>query len=311
MAKLNLALIGLGSWGANHLKTIKKIPEARLKYVCTRDYQKLFQKNDIDGVIIATPAATHYQIAVDFLKRNFNLLIEKPLTSNYQEALKLRKIYKQSSSLLMVGHVFQYHPAYLKAKEIAKKIGPIRYLDFEGTDYGPFRNDISALWDWAPHDLEMCLGVLEKMPLEVAAWSMSKLRPGSKLDDLVMLRLNFEKNISVWMKMGWLSPIKRRRMTIVGQKSAVVFDDLLEKKVIFFQNFGPRVRKNRVFETKAKISYPDYSLIMPLAAELQEFIRCLRTKKQPKTSFDQALRVLKIIDRVEQSLNQGGKVIKL
>lgn len=324
---ITLALIGLGKWGFNHLKTVEEIPTAKLKYVCTtnsqtlrslpgkyiksQNYRTLFHYQDIDGVIIATPTFTHFQIAKDFLKRNYNLLIEKPLTANYQEAVKLKKIYDQSSSLVLVGHIFRYHPAYLKAKELVKKIGQIKYLDFESLDYGPFRNDISALWDWGPHDIAMCLGIMEKMPLEVAAWQMNKLRPQSSLADLITLRLKFSQDVDVWMKIGWLSPVKRRRITIVGSQSSIIFDDTLDKKVIFFQNLGPRVKKGQVVETKPRIFYPTYSPTMPLKLELQEFINCLRTKKDPKTNFTQALQVLKIIHYAQQSLDQDGKVIKI
>lgn len=322
-----LALIGVGTWGKNYLKTIEEIPTADLKYICaatkktlqvlpdkyikTQNYQDLYQYQDIDGVIIATPASTHFKIAKEFLNRGYNLLIEKPLTANYQEALKMREIYDQSSSVVLVGHVFQYHPAYLKAKELIKKIGQIKYLDFESMDYGPFRDDISALWDWGPHDIAMCLGIMEKMPLEVAAWKMNKLRPKLSLFDLITLRLKFSKDVDVWMKLGWLSPVKRRRITIVGSQSSIIFDDTLDQKVIFFQNLGPRVKKGRVIETKTRIFYPTYSPTMPLKLELQEFVNCLRTKKKAKTNFDQALQVLKIIQFAQQSLDQNGKVIKI
>lgn len=324
---ITLALIGVGAWGKKHLKTLKEIPHCQLKYICATsqktlealpssyikvsNYQELYKYKNINGIIIATPSSTHYRIAKDFLKRGYNLLIEKPVALSYQETLELKRVSEQKKACVLAGHLFQYHPAYLKIKELLKKIGKIQYLDFEGVDLGPFRNDTSALWDWGPHDVTMCLELVGKMPLEVSAWMVNKLRPKTQWYDLVYLRLVFPDDIFAFLKMGWLSPIKKRKIIIVGSLSSLIFDDTVSRKITFLQNLGPQVEGTEVVKIKPRIFYPSYSQEMPLKLELLEFVRCLKEKKNPKTDLSQALRTAKVIHFAQESILQGGKPVKV
>ncbi|GEM_PF-3204967 len=304
---INLALIGVGSWGRNYIKTIGKIKDLNLKYICAStskslekfpdnyikltDYKKLVNCKDINGIIIATPATSHYEISRYFLSKGFNLLIEKPLATNYSQAEKLMKVCKGSKSIAMVGHIFLYNKAYLKFKDLASRIEGIKYLDFEGCDYGPFPKDSPVLWEWAPHDVSMCLDLLSEMPIGVSASSVA--------NGMVFARLKF-KNVQAFMKFGWLSLEKKRKITVVGEKSSVIFDDTKEKKVIFYNN-------KKVDEPE----YLTYSLEQPLMSEIKEFINCLRNKKNPKTNINNSASVIKVIEAMQRSINSDGKLILL
>lgn len=303
-----LAIVGVGRWGRNYIKSIEKIPDVRLKYLCATkkkslakftnnyikvcDYRNLLEFKDINGIIIATPSNTHFELTRYFLLRGYNLLIEKPLTTSQKDAEKLKKIYQdqETKQIVMTGHIFLYNSAYLKFKELIPEIGKIQYLDFEGCDFGPFLKDSSVLWEWAPHDVSMCLDLLQEFPLFISAWIVDQ--------DMVYARLKFKKT-QVFMKFGWLSPVKKRKITIVGSKRFIIFDDTKDKKVIVYEKIGPRSQRQ----------YPKYSKEEPLVSEVKEFINCLEKKRQPRTDMEHSLLVAKVIELMQESIEQNGKMI--
>lgn len=315
---ITLALIGTGRWGKNFITTINSIKDCRLKYICskdkdelsslpvryvkTADHTELFKYPDVNGVIIATPGSTHYRIAKDFLERGFNLLIEKPMTTSYKDALELKRLHDRTRSQVLVGHLHLYNPAYQRTKQLLKEIGEIRYLSFEGLNNGPFRDDMSALWDWGPHPVSMFLDLLGKEPKEISAWAVNKLRPKTKLYDLVYLNFDFPGNIQAFAKIGWLLPVKKFSLTAVGTKSTVVFDDTAAKKVIYYKNIGPQVKGVTVVKNEPKVIYPTYSTKPSLEIEVREFIKAIKTGKRPKTDLEHGVKVIKVIQDCEACL---------
>lgn len=300
-----LAILGVGRWGRNYIKAIEKIPGIHLKYLCATkkeslaefsnnyikvyDYKDLSKFKDIDGIIIATSSSTHYKITKYFMDKGFNLLIEKPLATNYRDAEDLIKIYNNSKTTAMVGHIFLYNTAYLKFKKFISKIGNIKYLDFEGCDFGPFPKDSSVLWEWAPHDVSMCLDLLSKLPISVSAYMVG--------EGMVYARLKFKDKVA-FMKFGWLSPVKKRQVTIVGSEGSIIFDDTKDKKVSFYKKTGID-----------SVQYPDYLKEEPLMFELKEFVNCIQEKKVPKTDIKSSALVIKVIDCLQKSMNNNGKII--
>lgn len=298
-----LALIGIGRWGANYIKTIDNLKNIRLKYICGAtsknlskfsnkyikllDYRKLADNFDVDGVIIATPASTHFEISKYFLTKKIPILVEKPMVANYQEALKLKKIYEQSNSIFMVGHTYLYNPAFLKAVELVDDVTPVKYIEIVDYNFGPFREDISPLWDWAPHAVSMMLELMDSNPIKVSAWGVGF--------DLVYARFEFPKKKHVFLKIGSLSPIKQRQVSVVGEKSSIVFDDTVGRKVKAVQN--------------EKVSYPSYLRKTPLESQVAEFVKSIVTKKNPKTDFKHALKTVFIIDAMERAIKQNKEVL--
>lgn len=324
---INLALIGVGQWGKNIINAVSSIPQCNLKYICAQsketlesfsdkyikvtDFQELFKFKDIDGIIIATPGSTHFKIALDCIKRGYNIFIEKPLTTSYKDALKLKKNYDNKKSVVFIGHIYLYNPAILKIKELFDTIGSIEYITFEGSSNGPFRSDMSALWEWAPHGISICLNLMSNKPLTVSAWGINKLRPGTKLFDMFIIHLEFPNKVSTFIKGSWLYPLKKRELVVIGSKSTIVFDDLAAQKLTLYQDIGPSVQKNKVVKNLAKISYPEYDKELSLNKELLEFIECIKGKVVSKTNFNHAIEVIKIIDLAEQSIENNGKLMKI
>lgn len=307
-----VAIIGAGRWGQNIIKTIEKIPGATLAYAETRNYLKLLTKKDIDAVIIATPGSTHAKIALPFIKQGLPVFIEKPMTTSLIDAKRLEAAANKSGSLVFVGHIHLYNPAYKKAKELIKKIGPIRYLYGEGSNNGPYRSDISAMWDWAPHDIAMMLDIIGSKPVSVQAWGISILRPKTKLHDIAYVKIIFSNGTMGLIFNSWLFPEKRKRITVVGEKSSIVFDDTAEQKVTFYKNMGPILKSKKgaveVLRKESEIIRSPYAGDAPLTLELKAFFQSIRVKEKPKTGIAEGITVVEVLEAAERSIAQDGRL---
>lgn len=298
-----LALIGTGRWGKNYINTINNLSSCELpeEFIKTSNYKDLFAFDNIDGVIIATPSSTHFKIAKEFLEKGFNVLIEKPMTNSYKDALELSKIAKKYKNIVMIGHIYLYNPAFLQVKKLIKSIGKIKYISTEGMNNGPVRPDVSALWDWGPHDISMVIDLLGSKPQEVSGYGLSSLRPNTEFYDMCNLKLKFAGDIYCFVNIGWLSPVKKRSMTIVGEKSTIIFDDTIEKKVAIIRNL----------KTK-EADYPSFSKESPLSEEISSFVNLIENKEKiSKSSLKMGLDVVKVLEACEKSMKLNGKIIKI
>lgn len=325
---INLALIGIGKWGKNYLATIKAFPDCRIKYLCsassrnlkpfkknyiiTTNFKELFNLQDIDGVIIATPGSTHFPIAQEFVKRGFNVLIEKPLAIKYADSLKLKELKKQTNTKILIGHVYLFDPAYLKTKELIKDIGPVKSISYEAENNGPYRNDMSVLWDLGPHAISLILDIYNKLPYQITAWGFKSLRPKTKLFDLVSLKLKFSGQNEAFIKLSWLYPFKRRELVIIGSKSALVYNDLLSNKITLYESMWPDIKEEYLIRKKPIIKYPTYANRLPLEVELGEFIGAIKKNQDiNRSDLDFGIRVTKVLHFAEQSIKKEGKAINV
>lgn len=292
---VTLGLIGVGRWGTNILRTLEGIGEVEvLSYDGQNPPPLLFIKRSVDGVLIATPGSTHAEIALPFIKIGVPTFIEKPMTTSPADAQKIKRLAK---GIVMVGHVHLYNPAFLKAKELVKKkIGKIHLLRFEGRNDGPIRDDMSVLWDWGPHGVSMMLNLLGKAPTHAQAWGYSRLRRRAKLYDAVEARLFFPGNMEGTLSMSWLSPEKRVKLTAIGSKASVIFDDGAVNKVALYR--------------KGKVTHLSYNKQPPLKLELEAFIKSIKTKKQPLTDVNNGLKVVKILAAADKSITLDGKKVR-
>lgn len=299
---ITLALVGKGRWGKNYINTINNLSTCELpdKFIKTSNYKDLFASRNINGVIIASPSSTHFKIAKEFLEKSFNVLLEKPMATSYDDALELSRIAKKYKNIFMVGHIYLYNPAFLKVKKLIKSIGRIKHISTEGMNNGPVRSDVSALWDWGPHDISMLIDLLGNLPQEVSAHGVSSLRPNTKFYDMCDLKLKFANDIYCSVNIGWLSPIKKRNMTIVGNRGTIVFDDTIENKIVI-----------RNLETK-EANYPPFPKDPPLTVEILNFVKQIQNKNNLNHSnLKMGLDVVKVLDACEKSIKLNGKIIKI
>lgn len=278
MPKLKLALVGHGKWGSNIANTLAKMPGVDLVYAGNNATEV---PDALNAVLVATPGSTHAQVALPFVEKGIATFIEKPMTTSLADAKKLAAAAKKSGALVFAGHIHLYNPAYLKAKELIKQAGDIRYLYFEGTNNGPFRNDMSAMWDWAPHDVYLALDLLQQMPAHVQAWGIFAKRQNKNLNDGAIIKLHWPQ-VDTHILISSLFPEKRKKMIAVCEKSTVMFDDTLPKE----------------------------SGKSPLQRELEVFVDCIVNRKQPASDINQGLAVVKILSAAENSIALDGKKVK-
>lgn len=251
----------------------------------------------VDGVLIATPAATHARIALPYARAGVPTFIEKPMAASLKEAEVLAAAATSSGALVQVGHVHLHNPAYLKLKELRSRVGEVRWLSFEGMNRGPVRDDVSVLWDWGPHGVSMALDLLGQLPEAVQAWGTRVLRPRTRLYDTVHLRLLFARNVEMVCALSWMAPEKRVRFTVAGTDGTLVFDDTADRKV--------------ALHAAGRVHYPRYSRQPPLTRELLAFIRAIKTKRQTSGGAGEGLAVVRVLAAAERSLVLDGRRVRL
>jgi predicted dehydrogenase len=256
MDALKVGIIGYGYWGPNLTRNFAELPESEIiviadmkdeqlkrahaKYpqvILTKDYQDLFSLN-LDAVVVSTPPATHYSIAKDCLEHGLNVLVEKPLTLNSQQAEQLVELAEAKGLVLMVGHTFEYNSAVhtLKSYIDSGELGEIYYIDAARLNLGLFQRDSNVLWDLAPHDISILLFLLGQNPVSVSAHGMSCVF--DKTYDVAYMNLVFPNNISAYIHVSWLDPCKVRRITVVGSKKMVVLNDVENEQKIKIYDKG-------------------------------------------------------------------------
>lgn len=286
---VKLALIGKGNWGQNYIKTIGqglKNISLPSNNIFGRDYLKNLTKLNADGVIIASPTSTHFQVARNLIQRGFKkLLIEKPLTQTLSEALKLQKLAKESAVSIMVGHIQLYDPAIIVMEKNLRLVGAIKKMNYEGLKSHVRIDGTTVIQEWGPHPSYLFMHFLSRMPKKVFAERLSK--------DNMMLTYDFG-NINAVAKIGWTYPRKRRIFRIDGERGRLILDGSTSVKKLTF--FGSDGHKKVISFSKAS---------SPLKNEILEFASMIKNGKDARTPLTQGIEVMRLIDIAESNL-QGN-----
>lgn len=311
---MKTGLVGIGLWGQNYLKTIKKIPNIELKWIYSpnrkneknlppycklvNDYNILLEDNQLDSIIISTPPLTHYELTKKALLAGKNVLVEKPMTLFSNEALELNKISEVKSRVLMVGHIYLYNPAVIELKKMIDK-GEIKnivgfYSNLSNSK--PSREDINVMWDFAPHSISLMNFLIGKKPISVNAHA-EKL--GFKVENIVNLTLTYPNNIRGLIRNSWIESKKERKMIIFGTKKKIIFDDLFKDKLKIYDLF---TNKEKIFHIYDKRS--------PLELQCLHFLECVEKRKKPLTDGYEGYINVKILEKAQKSIeiNQEIKI---
>ena len=332
---LHIALVGSGYWGPNLARNFHQLAGVKLAYVVDPNpaaraqaeqrygcataarLDEILADPALAGVVVATPARTHFTLARDALAAGKHVLVEKPLTMDLDEGAALIALARQQQLTLMVGHVFEYNPAvrYIKTLIEQGELGEIFYLYSRRVNLGRVQSDVNALWSIAPHDISIVLYLLGQMPDAVRCQGASCLN--DNVEDVVFLTLFFPNNLLCHVHASWLDPSKTREMTVVGSHKMVVYDDVSAEGKVRIYDKGA-FRKGDVtygdFQYKlhsGDILIPRLDLHEPLQMECAHWIDCIRTGSRPLTDGENGLRVLKVLDAGERSLRQEGAKIVL
>ena len=274
---VTLALVGAGSWGKNYLRAAKEIDGVEIKYIATSRTDMRDVPPGLDGVIIASPATTHYSLAKHFLELNQNILIEKPFALSVEEANDLREIWKRSTSKVLVGHLQLYNPAYRAAKALVASLGDVKKISFKGL-VSPPRKDVSVLWDWGPHPASLFIDLIGEPITLVSA-------DGN--NEHVTFALTYVSGATAEVEIGWTGEGKKRELTIEGGRGKITFDDTKRDEKVAVEFLG------------LPASFPSYDHTPPLTVQLTEFVSAIRDGEKIYSGIETGVRVTELLARVK------------
>ena len=272
-----------------------------------------------DAVIVATPSVTHFRVAAAALSAGADVLVEKPMATSLKDARALARLAHRTHRVLMAGHVYHYHAAWqaLRKAVRAGRLGRIRYLDSKRTNFGPVREDVSVMWDLAPHDISMLMELAGGRPVAVNATGRCILRKGSP--DVVFGTLYFRRGGVVGhLQVSWLAPRKVRELAVVGSRGMAVFNDTNPQEPLRFYNRDVMRDKEygdygefQLVLRDGPINIPHVRMEEPLKAELVHFINCVRKRSRPETGAAHGAEVVAVLEAMDRSLKLGGSRVRV
>lgn len=340
---IGVAVVGAGYWGPNLVRNFQASPMFRLWAVCDLDlsraqqvlghYSTVVATNDLETVLadprvqavaIATPAGTHFDVALACLRAGKHVLVEKPLAATYAEGKKLVEEAERNGLSLMCDHTYCYTPAVARIREAlhSGELGELHYFDSVRINLGLVQRDIDVIWDLAPHDLSILDAVLPESvrPVAVSVHGADPIGAGHSC--VAYLTLQLSTGAIAHIHVNWLSPIKVRTTIIGGSKRTLVWDDLnpTQRLSIFDRGVDVASREELGVDERRTmlISYRSGDMVAPALAEREalaetvaEFARSIRTGQPALTDGHAGLRVLRILEAASRSLSNNGATIPL
>jgi predicted dehydrogenase len=333
--KVRVAVVGLGYWGPNLVRNLHEVDGAEPVAVCdarpeplakiarrypalrtTTSYDELLASDDLEAIAIATPVGTHFSLAAAALRAGKHVFVEKPLAASSAEASELIEIAREEQLVLMPGHTFVYSPPVVAIRDLIASgaLGEIYFVSTSRVNLGLHQADVSVAWDLGPHDFSILRYWLDETPVAVSALSRGCIFPGTP--DVAFINLEFASGTIGHVELSWLAPSKLRRTTIVGSEKMVVYDDTSLEPVRVFDSGV--VLKNPETFGEYRLTYrtgdivsPRIDVAEPLSVELADFVRAIRTGESPRSSHHLGLEVVRMIEAVDQSLDQNGARVDL
>src|SRR6266700_2172729 len=320
---LSFGVIGWGYWGPKIARNLDNLQDAKVTMVADLDARRLAPlsvkysemrtttqiegvfHSDVDGVVIATPVRTHYQLAKEALLHGKHVLVEKPLTANVAEAQELVALAQERKRILMVGHTFEYNPAVNELRKLVQSgdLGKIYCIEAERLNLGLFRSDINVIWDLAPHDISILLYLLGEKPSQVAVQAHAHLQ--SHIHDIAHLDLGFADGITAHIHISWLHPCKIRRVTVIGDKRMAVYDDTNPAEMLKVYNKGADVHADpEVSYRYGATTIPHIDWIEPLRLECEDFVNAICTGSQPRAHGEVGLEVVRVLETAEKVMGE-------
>jgi len=330
---IRIAVVGLGHWGPNLARNFHRLPGVHLHTLCDKDRERLEQvgmnypaarQTDdfgsvladpaIDAIVLATPVHTHFRLASAALRAGKHTFVEKPLARSSKEARRLVELADAQGLILMVGHVFLYNAAVRQVKAYidSGELGDIYYIYAQRLNLGIVRQDVNALWNFAPHDISIINYWLDGSPVQVDAHGYAYLQPG--IEDVVFMNLEYAGGQAAGVHVSWLDPNKVRRMTVVGSKKMVVYDDVSPDAKIRLYDKGIDKRPNglgsyatygefQLLRRAGDILIPKLDFTEPLRAECQAFVDAIRTGEPPLADGRNGLAVVEVLEAADRAMH--------
>lgn len=344
-ALFTLAQLGCGYWGPNLLRNFAGQPGCHVKWVAdqsparrdyveslypttrtTDDWQVAVDDPEVDAVIVATPASSHFELTKAALQRGKHVFVEKPLAMTTDEADELTALAATRNLTLMVGHTFLYNDAVRYTKGLLDNgdLGQVYYMYSQRLNLGQVRTDVNAWWNLAPHDVSVFLYFMNgELPVSIAAHGFDYIQSG--IADVVFATLTWQSGITANVQVSWLDPGKVRKMTLVGSRKMVVYDDIADDKIAIVDkgiDRVPRAGERMDYDEKDASNYqllhrfgdillPRIAFREPLKVESAHFVECAQSGATPLTGPQHARDVVAILEAGQRSLEQGGQVVDI
>ncbi|MEZ5138946.1 MAG: Gfo/Idh/MocA family oxidoreductase [Acidimicrobiales bacterium] len=315
---MRVAVVGCGAWGKNHVRTHAALgslgavvdpdpavaaAQAEAHGAPARTFDEVLADASLDAVVLAAPAADHARLADAALGAGKHVFVEKPLALTVADAERTVAAAAAADRVLMVGHLLQYHAAFLALRDLVAegRLGQLRYLYSNRLNLGQFRQEENSLWSFAPHDLSMLLSLVGSEPDEVWATGASYL--SSDVADVTTTHLGFPGGVRAHVFVSWLHPFKEQRLVVVGSDAMAVFDDLQpwESKLVVYEH-GVDWSAGRPRPERAEGVAIELAQTEPLRAECEHFLACVGSGAVPRTDGHEGLRVLRVLARAQASL---------
>lgn len=334
---ISIGVIGYGYWGPNLVRNFAEAPGARIGAVAdmredrlalvkrrypgvevTKDFREVLEDSRIDAVAIATPVSTHFDLAMQALQAGKHVLVEKPITSNSEDALRLIEEADRRGLVLMVDHTFVYTGAVRKIRELISggSLGEIYYYDSTRVNLGIFQHDVDVIWDLAVHDLSIMEYILPDAAVEVSATGLKHVAGAA--EDIAHVTVFYDHALIAHLNVNWLSPVKIRRTLIGGSKRMLLYDDIESSEKIKIYDKGVTLRNDPESVYKQLVSYrsgdmsaPRIDLTEALQTEVQHFLDCIQLGAMPITSGISGLRVLSVLEAASQSMKNRGRAVRV
>lgn len=324
-----LAVVGVGNWGKNLLRNFcallgeerviacdtdsKRLQELRAQYSklqTASDFSALLENELIGALVIATPVVTHYELARQALLAGRHVFVEKPIALRSVEARELIDLAEKKKCVLMVDHLLEYHPAIEQLKKIVQNsdLGDIFCLYSQRLNLGVIRTEENVLWSLTPHDISVMLYLLEREPVRVQAHGASYLQ--KDIHDMVFITLEFPKKILGHIHASWLDPQKIRKLVVIGSKKMAVFDDTSSTKLTVFNKYAAR-SDGRFLPRDEGASIISVENREPLQVACEHFLRCIERGERPRSDGHDGLRVLRVLEAAQRSLDSQGMALEL
>jgi predicted dehydrogenase len=333
---IGVAVVGCGYWGPNLARNFSALPGSEVRAICdldpsrverlrhfypavrgTTEFQDLLEASDVDALAICTPVQTHHPLAAAALEAGKHVLVEKPLTHSVATARKLVERARELGLTLQVDHTYVYSGAVQKLRSIIDDgmIGDLLYFDSVRINLGLFQDDVSVVWDLAPHDLSVLSYLVDRTPVSVSAIGRTHF---SSVETQAYLTLQFDDSLIAHLHVNWLAPVKIRSTVIGGSKRMIVYDDLAPSEKIRIYDKGVTVKADAGRREEAMIDYrvgdmyaPYIDKTEPLARVCSDFLEAIATGKPPLTDGRSGIEVVRIVEAAEASMRKNGEWVEL
>jgi predicted dehydrogenase len=332
---INVGVIGYGYWGPNIVRNLHGLDSTRVEAVCDKSEGALAKVRKafpgvktctnpddiltsptIDAVAVITPVWTHYALAKRALENGKHVFVEKPFTSSSAQAEELIELAEKKHLTIMVDHTFLFTGAVRKIRELVESgtLGDLYYYDSLRINLGLFQHDVSVIWDLAPHDLSIMDHLIKREPEAIVATGEKHL---NGVEDVAYMTIYFPNSVIAHINVNWLSPVKIRTTLIGGQKKMVVWNDLVADEKVRVYDKGVQFKSGEGLHD-VLVSYrtgdmwaPQIEQLEALRVELDYFADCIMTQQKPFNDGHAGLRVVRMLEAAEHSIQKRGELITL